>query len=235
MSYELKIKEITPIDVSGGILINGFPSTGIASAIATESIINTSKFEMSAIIDSDAFPPISVIKNGQPNYPTRIFTNKDLNAAIFSSYLTLDASMHREAAKTMLKWAKEKKCSAIVSCITMNTNSKEIFGVASTGTARGKLIDAKIDIVEHGTIPGISGVLLNEGMLNGQNVIVLVVSSDSRGPDFRASSRLCDGLTKIVPGISYNSDKLEIEARQIEEQMKQVETDRKDLADNIYG
>ena len=33
------------------------------------------------------------------------------------------------------------------------------------------------------------GVLLNEGMLNGQNVIVLVVSSDSRGPDFRASSR----------------------------------------------
>jgi len=235
MSYELKIKEITPIDVNGGILINGFPSTGIASAIATESIINTSKFEMSAIIDSDAFPPISVIKNGQPNYPTRIFTNKDLNAAIFSSYLTLDASMHREAAKTMLKWAKEKKCSAIVSCITMNTNSKEIFGVASTGTARGKLIDAKIDIVEHGTIPGISGVLLNEGMLNGQNVIVLVVSSDSRGPDFRASSRLCDGLTKIVPGISYNSDKLEIEARQIEEQMKQVETDRKDLADNIYG
>ena len=89
MSYELKIKEITPIDISGGILINGFPSTGIASAIATESIINTSKFEMSAIIDSDAFPPISVIKNGQPNYPTRIFTNKDLNTAIFSSYLTL--------------------------------------------------------------------------------------------------------------------------------------------------
>ena len=72
-------------------------------------------------------------------------------------------------------------------------------------------------------------------MLNGQNVIVLVVSSDTRGPDFRASSRLCDGLSKIIPGISYNADKLEIEARQIEEQMKQVETDRKDLADNIYG
>ena len=75
----------------------------------------------------------------------------------------------------------------------------------------------------------------NEGMLNGQDVIVLVVSSNSRGPDFRASSRLCDGLSKIIPGISYNADKLEIEAKQIEEQMKQVEHDRKDLADNIYG
>ncbi len=37
MSYELKIKEITPIDVNGGILINGFPSTGITSAIATSA------------------------------------------------------------------------------------------------------------------------------------------------------------------------------------------------------
>ena len=235
MSYELKIKEITPVNIEGGFMINGFPSTGISSAIATESIINTSEFQMSAIIDSDSFPPISVIKNGQPNYPTRIFTNKDLNTAIFSSYLTLDASMHKSAAKMMLKWAKEKKCSAIISCITMNTDSKEIFGVASTGTARGKLIDAKIDMVEHGTIPGISGVLLNEGMLNGQDVMVLVVSSNSRGPDFRASSRLCDGLSKIIPGISYNADKLEIEAKQIEEQMQQVEHDRKDLADNIYG
>ena len=235
MSYELKIKEITPIELDDGFLINGFPSTGISSAIATESIINTSKFEMSAIIDCDAFPPISIIKNGQPNYPTRIFTNKDLNAAIFSSYLTLDVSFHKSAAKMMLQWAKEKKCSTIISCITMNTQSKEIFGVASTGTARGKLIDAKIDVVEHGTIPGISGVLLNEGMINRQNVIVLVVSTDSSGPDFRASSRLCDGLSKIIPGISYNADKLEIEARQIEQQMKQVETDRKDLTDNIYG
>ena len=170
MTYELKIKEITPVNIEGGFMINGFPSTGISSAIATESIINTSEFQMSAIIDSDSFPPISVIKNGQPNYPTRIFTNKDLNTAIFSSYLTLDASMHKSAAKMMLEWAKEKKCSAIISCITMNTDSKEIFGVASTGTARGKLIDAKIDMVEHGTIPGISGVLLNEGMLDGQDV-----------------------------------------------------------------
>ena len=124
MSYELEIKEITPIDIDGGFMVNGFPSTGIASAIATESIINASKFEVSAIIDSDSFPPISVIKNGQPNYPSRIFTNKDLNTAIFSSYLTLDVSFHKSAARMMLKWCKEKKCSTIISSITMNTQSR---------------------------------------------------------------------------------------------------------------
>ena len=38
MNPELRIKETAPIDVKGGFLINGFPSTGITSAIAAEFI-----------------------------------------------------------------------------------------------------------------------------------------------------------------------------------------------------
>jgi hypothetical protein len=33
MNPELRIKETAPIDVEGGFMINGFPSTGITSAI----------------------------------------------------------------------------------------------------------------------------------------------------------------------------------------------------------
>ena len=36
MSSEIDVKEIIPIDVENGILINGFPSTGLTTAIATE-------------------------------------------------------------------------------------------------------------------------------------------------------------------------------------------------------
>ena len=46
MDNEIRIKEINPINVENGILINGFPSSGITSAIATESMINTSNFEL---------------------------------------------------------------------------------------------------------------------------------------------------------------------------------------------
>ena len=119
MSLDIDIKEIIPIDVENGILINGFPSTGLTSAIATESLINTTQFELGGIIDSERFPPISIIKNGLPNYPARIFVNKELKVAVFSSYLTLDVSLHRGAAKLMLNWAKEKKCSTIISSILL--------------------------------------------------------------------------------------------------------------------
>ena len=109
MSSDIDIKEIIPINVENGILINGFPSTGLTSAVATESLINTTEFELGGIIDSDRFPPISIVKNGLPNYPTRIFVNNELKVAVFSSYLTLDVSLHKTTARLMLNWAKEKK------------------------------------------------------------------------------------------------------------------------------
>ena len=62
MENEIHIKEINPINVENGVIINGCPSSGITSAIATESMINTSNFELGGIIDSDRFPPISIIK-----------------------------------------------------------------------------------------------------------------------------------------------------------------------------
>jgi len=174
MAGDITINEIVPIDLEGGVVVNGFPSTGITSAIATESLINTSNFDLGATIDSDKFPPISIIRDGMPNYATRIFVNRDLKVGIFSSYLTLDVTMHRTAARLMLDWAKEKKCSMVVSSITVKgSNELEVFGVASTGNARGKLVENGIKMVDHATIPGISGVLLNEGAARGQDVIVL--------------------------------------------------------------
>jgi len=234
MNQEISIKETSPINVENGFIINGFPSTGLSSAIATELIINTSSFQLAGIIDSDYFPPISIIKNGAPNYPTRIFVNNDIRTAIFSSYIVLDASLHRNVARVMLNWANEKKCSTIISNITVRSDSQEIMGVASTGNARGKLVDSGIKIVENAAIPGIPGVLLNEGMVNAQNVIVLLVGSKSDTPDLRAAYSLCDGLSRLVPGISCNLSLLEKQAKQIEEEMKQVETESRDLSDSMY-
>ena len=134
----------------------------------------------------------------------------------------------------MLNWAAEKKCSVILSSITVKGTSQEIMGVASTGTARGKLVEAGIKVAENAAIPGIPGVLLNESMINGKDVIVLLVSSESNTPDLRATYNLCDGISKLIPEISCNLSLLEKQAKQIEKEMKQVETESKDLSDNMY-
>ncbi len=52
---EISIREIKPINIEGGYLIDGFPSTGYTSAIATESLINTSQFELVGLLIQTVF------------------------------------------------------------------------------------------------------------------------------------------------------------------------------------
>ncbi len=236
MFPRIRIKEIKPINIEGGYLIDGFPSTGFTSAIATESLIHTSQFELAGIIDSDSFPPVSIIKNGVPNYPTRIFVNNQLKVAVFSSYLTLHESLHKTIARNMLKWSREHKCSLIISSVAVKgtDNQKQITAAASTEAAKSKLKDAEISILEHGTIPGIPGSLLNEGMLYNQNVAVILFNSQQVAPDFKSSVQLCLAMSKLIPGISCNIETLQKEAETAEHDIKETEEEAKSLKDLMY-
>jgi uncharacterized protein len=199
-------------------------------------LIHTSQFELAGIIDSDSFPPVSIIKNGIPNYPTRIFVNNQLKVAVFSSYLTLHESLHKTIARNMLKWSREHKCSLIISSVAVKgiDNQKQITAAASTEAAKSKLKDAGISILEHGTIPGIPGALLNEGMLYNQNVAVILFNSQQVAPDFKSSVQLCLAMSKLIPGISCNIETLQKEAETAEHDIKETEEEAKSLKDLMY-
>jgi len=233
---EIKIKEFKSLNLEGGYLIDGFPSAGFSSAIASESMIKTSQFELAGIIDSDSFPPISVIKDGKPNYPARIFVNNDLKVGVFLSYLTLDQSLHRTAAKTMLKWAQKHKIKLIVSSIAVKSIEKDekVIGIGSTDSARVKVKDVGLKVLDHGTVPGIPGMLLNEGSVIGQDVIVIIFHTDGKGPDFKSSAQLCVAMSKLIPGSSCNIASLQQEAKKAEAIIKEAQEESKHLRDSMY-
>ncbi|TRZ69785.1 MAG: proteasome assembly chaperone family protein [Nitrosopumilaceae archaeon] len=222
--------------MEGGYLIDGFPSVGFTSAIATESMIQTSQFSLAGIIDSDSFPPISLIKEGKPNYPTRIFVNDDLKVSVFLSYLTLHESLHRVVAKTMLNWAKKQKIELIVSSMAVKSldGLEGIVAVGNTDSARIKLKKSGLKVLEYGTIPGIPGMLLNEGSMTNQDVIVILFHSDGTGPDFRSSAELCIGMSQLIPGTSCDIPLLQKEAAKAEQSIKETDEESRQLKDSIY-
>jgi len=232
----IRIKELRPISLEGGYLIDGFPSVGFSSAIATESMIQTSQFTLAGVVDSDSFPPISLIKEGKPNFPTRIFVNDDLKVSVFLSYLTLHESLHRIAANTMLKWAKKQKIELIISSVAIKDQEgiEGMVAVGNTDSARAKLKKAGLKGIEQGTIPGIPGVLLNEGSITAQDVIVILFQSSGTGPDFRSGAELCMAMSQLIPGTSCDIPLLQKEAEKAEQSMKKTEEESRLLKDSMY-
>ncbi|MBT4550634.1 MAG: proteasome assembly chaperone family protein [Nitrosopumilus sp.] len=235
-SSEIIIKEFKEFNLEGGYLIDGFPSVGFSSAIATESMINTSQFELGGIIDSKIFPPISVIKEGKPNYPSRIFINENLKVGVFSSYLNLDQSLHRQVSESMLEWSKKHKIKLIVSSIAVKSEKEnsQMMGVGSTDSAREKIKEAGLKVLDHGTIPGIPGVLLNEGSIANQDVIVIIFNTTGEGPDFKSSAELCLAMSKLIPGASCDIPSLQKEAEKAEAVIKETQEESTHLKDSMY-
>ena len=235
MFPRIRVKELKTLNLEGGYLVDGFPSVGFSSAIATESMIHTSKFELVGIIDSDSFPPISLIKDGKPNYPTRIFANEDLKVGVFLSYLTLDRSLHRIVAKTMLKWAKRHKIGLIISSVAIKSKdgNESVIGVGNTDSARTKIREAGLKVLEHGTIPGIPAMLLNEGSMMNQDVIVIIFYTDGKGPDFKSSAQICMAMSQLIPGASCDIPSLQQEAEKAEVIVKEAEKESKQ-PDSMY-
>jgi uncharacterized protein len=232
----IRVRELKKLNLEGGYLIDGFPSVGFSSAIATESMIHTSQFEIAGVIDSEDFPPISVVKDGKPNFPTRIFVNEDLKVGVFLSYLTLDQSLYRVTAKTMLSWAKKHKIKLIVSSVAIKSpnGDEEMIGIGSTESARNKVKEAGLKVLEHGTVPGIPGMLLNEGSISEQDVIVIIFHTDGQGPDFKSSAKLCMAMSKLIPGASCDIPSLQKEAEKAEIVIKETQEESKHLKESMY-
>ena len=233
---EIIIKEFKEFNLEEGYLIDGFPSVGFSSAIATESMIHTSQFELGGIIDSKKFPPISVIKDGKPNYPSRIFINEDLKVGVFSSYLNLDQSLHRQVSESMLEWSKQHKIKLIVSSVAVKSEevSSQMMGVGSTDSAREKIKEVGLKVLDHGTIPGIPGMLLNEGSVTNQDVIVIIFNTTGEGPDFKSSAELCMAMSKLIPGASCDIPSLQKEAEKAEATIKETQEESTHLKDSMY-
>ncbi len=237
MLPRLWVKELKQIDIEGGFLIDGFPSVGFTSAIASESLMHTSQYDLVGFIDSIDFPTVSILKEGIPSYATRIFVNPDLKVSIFTSYLTINEPYHRAIAKMMLSWAKKHKCSLVVSSSPMKFPTDapdEIIAAGSTNSARETLKKAGMTLLQNGTIPGIPGALLNDGMLNDQDVIVVLVNVDEMGPDFKSSAHLCMAMSKLLPGVSCDLTMIQKQAEIAEKQIKETEKETRTLKESMY-
>jgi uncharacterized protein len=111
----IEIRKLKEINIEDGIVFDGFHNVGLTSTIACGCFINSLKTELVGILDSALFSPMSVIYDGKPNFPARIYANEEKKLGFFVSELVLEPTAYRSVADIILKWSKDNKCKTIIS------------------------------------------------------------------------------------------------------------------------
>jgi uncharacterized protein len=241
----LEVRKLKNVNLKGGVVFDGFPSVGLASAIASECLIQSLKTELVAIVDSTAFPPLSIIRGAMPNFPARVYANEELNVAMFVSELNLDRSMFRPAAKLMLEWALNSNCDLIVSAAGVpygeaeaaDASTQKVYAVGSTSHALKIAAEAGIPPALSGSVSGIPAILLNEGSWQNYDVIVLLVKVVQNSPDFRAGAAVAEALARLAPGAKCDVPALLKQAETMEKTLKKLKSEQvlHSTEDQMYG
>ena len=78
MSQNINVQQIIEKDLKGSTFICGFPGVGLVGNIVANFLINNLKLEQIGIIDGPGFPSISVVKEGVPNHPMRLYSGEQI-------------------------------------------------------------------------------------------------------------------------------------------------------------
>ncbi len=245
---QVRIYEIKRVDVEGAIVIDGFPSVGLVSSIVANYLIDTLEMEQIGIVESPAFPTVSLVRNGNPQHPVRIYAGRppadragrgaDKIVAFVSEFHPAPTVIH-PLATSILDWVQEQRCSLLVSPEGLvveagpqsgrpgtrppRLNDVKVYGVASTRKARELYIEPNMIPFAEGVITGIAGVLLNEGRRRGFDVLTFLAESQSDYPDARAAAKVIETINRILLRTPLDAVPLYAEAERIEQQLLSIQ------------
>ena len=243
---DLTIMEYKNVDLSNSMLIVAFPTVGLVSSIAGRYIIDSLKLEETGEISSRFFIPATVIHNGSPLPPVRIYTGKKLcgveesceQLTVIISEFMPPWDLIKPLVNLIFDWSKKKGCKIIVTLEGMhteNTKKPKTFGIGTTEAMKTILKKYQIEEIREGMITGDTGVLLYEGVRMQRDVICLLAEAHESFPDSRAAGRLLEELDKLLPGIKIDPEPLYKEADEIEKRIRAFMIQSKPTAPSSSG
>ena len=255
MDDDITIIERKDMNIEGAVLIEGFPSVGMVSSIVSNYMIKMLDMEYVGSVRSKHFNPTSIIANGVPMPPVRIYAGQPIEKkgcicdrlVVLTSEFPPPIELMQPLVDKVLRWAGEKGVKTVISVEgiineSANHEKGDTYAIASTDNAR-KLLEKKgIAPMQNGIITGISGVLLHEAELQQKDVICLLSDANPKLPDARSAARLIEELDKFLPRLKLDTQPLIEEAERLENQVREamvqaqtVNTRVQSVAPVMYG
>jgi uncharacterized protein len=225
---ELQVHEFEDVDLKGATIIDGFPSVGLVSTITANYLIDVLELQQIGIMDSKFFPTVSIVRNGVPLYPVRIYAGKGV--CVFISEFQPAPKLIRPIAEAILAFAKRKGAKTIISPEGLvldqegdNPEEVAVYALGSTQGTRDMLTQHKIEQFGNGIITGVSGVLLNLGKKENVDAISILAEANPNYPDARAAAKVIEAIDKLLPNLKIDVKPLYTEAENIEKTLRMMQ------------
>jgi uncharacterized protein len=226
----IRVRQFKEFELEGGTVIEAIPSVGLVSTIASTYLISTLGLDQVAALDSDDFPPLSMIYSKKPKFPARVYADPSRRVAVFICEIPLAAPLHRPLARALLEWSEDHKASRIIGLEglplpeTPNAaHEAKLWAVGSTDHSRETLTKAGFQQLETGMISGVSGVLLNEGRFKDFDVIAMLAEARQDMPDALAASKLVEGVDILMPEFEIDLGPLLEQAKVLESHLQALQ------------
>jgi uncharacterized protein len=116
----IDVIDIKEKNIKGAYVIDGFPSIGLVGSIVANYLVSFLNLEQIAVVDSVYFPSISLIRDGVPLAPVRVYAGalgkkEQEKIVVFVSEFQPSPEILKSLAITIMDWVEDHKCKIVIS------------------------------------------------------------------------------------------------------------------------
>ena len=223
--------------LAGGVVIEGFPGSGLAGTIASSCLVSSLKLSLVGELASDHFPPLATVLDGKLQASARVFADASKNIAIFMGDFSPGLRASHALARTIVDWAAKKEAAFILTSFSTlmqeGVDEHEVSAVVNGPEAEETVAKSGVPLAKLTAVGGVAGSLLLEGRNAGVPVVALLVKTHKGIQDYESGLKLAEAIMMIFPNAHCNLEAIREEAARTEGNLRKVW--RQTAPSGVYG
>jgi uncharacterized protein len=181
-------------------IIEGSPSIGLVGAIATEYLATQLNMVEIGFLQSTKLPPVTIIKDGIPKSPIRLYAKDNLVVIVSDS--AVPPELTYDIADRIVEWGVAHDAKQVISLggiahqIEKKKKEPGVFAIASNETILKELTDSGIPTIKLGFLSGTFGILMLKCQEKNIKSYGFLADADPNIPDPLAAAAVLDVLKK---------------------------------------
>ncbi|MHC1610363.1 MAG: proteasome assembly chaperone family protein [Candidatus Methanospirareceae archaeon] len=232
MEEVVRVVEREGIEYKNPIVIEGLPDVGLVGTIAASYIVEKLDYKEIGHIESNLFPPVMVIHDGELKDPFRIYGAEDGSVVVVLSEVAVPPKAVYPLTTALADWLHKIDTGEPVISVKglpmrnrMDIDKPEVFAVGNDEDAVAELKAKQVDLLEEGFIAGTYAVMLRECSKRKISAISLLAQCYPVYPDPGAAAAAIETLKKFDTNLAIdvgellaNAEEIKLRARDLMQQ-----------------